>query len=109
MSKTTVVVFPGLDGNPRLLDEFRAHAPEEFEVLIFGLPHITYSNYESLADHFEPLLSTLDKFILIGESFSGPLAVHLAHRLPDRIIRLVLVASFLTPSRLFRVPSPESP
>jgi len=68
--------------------------------------------YDALAERLQPRIPA--GATLVGESFSGPLAVLLANRVPVR--RVVLVASFVTPPAmrwprwllrgLFSVPPP---
>ena len=51
--------------------------------------------YPERCEHFSETVTSAGKCILIGESFSGPLAVLLAQRHPDVVDYLVLVATFV--------------
>ncbi len=49
-------------------------------------------------EHFEFILqqiADIESMIVLGESFSGPLAVRLADRLPDRVRAMVLSVTFI--------------
>jgi pimeloyl-ACP methyl ester carboxylesterase len=88
-----LVLMPGLDGTGRLF------APL-LEVL-GGSPRVVVyprgaSSYDVLARAVELPRGAL----VVAESFSGPLAIRLARRHPDRVRALVLVASFVRGPRL---------
>jgi pimeloyl-ACP methyl ester carboxylesterase len=113
-----VVVLPGLDGTGDLLDAFRAAAPPGVECVVIGYPTGELLDYDALESYVASRLPLDRKMILVGESFSGPIAVRLAERLSERITALVLCSSFVTPPRcsllrfvarapLFRIRAPE--
>ena len=117
MDDLTVLVFPGLDGSVELLRDFVAASPPGFSVQTLTLPDA--ESYSTLADKFDNVVRDAGPCILIGESFSGPLAILLAERHPSIIQHLILVASFATSpissiamfapwSLLFRLPLPRS-
>ena len=94
MESSSTIVLPGLDGTDLLLDGFIKLAPESHSCRVIALPDDPNDNYESL---FGKLLSQLRDYQschLIAESFSGPVAILLAHQHPELIERLTLVASF---------------
>lgn len=91
----TTFVFPGLDGTGLLLDTFKEAAPPSHRVTVLRLPDDPTDDYDSLCDHFSDTISGVDRCVLIGESFSGPLVVLLARRFPEIVIQVVLVASFV--------------
>lgn len=116
--RTTILVFPGLDGTDLLLDSFRQLAPVQLDVVIHALPDEASASYQDLLAVFDPIVAATKGCVLIGESFSGPLAVLLAHRYPEVVRRVILVASFVDaplpriatwlPWRLlFRIPIPR--
>lgn len=85
----TLVFLPGMDGTASLFPPLPAGA------IALPLPAEALS-YEQLADRIEPELPSTP-FVLVAESFSGPLAIELAARNPPGLRRLVLVASFALP------------
>ncbi len=91
----TVLVFPGMHGSAELLEDFQRKAPNDLQVHLKELPEFGF-RYPLLADHFAPQVESAGQCWLIGESFSGPLAVLLAARC-ENVCGVVLVASFVTP------------
>lgn len=91
---TRFVVLPGLDGDAAsravFLDHLRLIGPTEF--VTYPLDRVErYADAQSLV---EPSLPKNDDFILIAESFSGPVACSIAGNRPAGLRGLVLVASF---------------
>ena len=92
---TAVVVLPGLDGTAALLEEFCS--------ALSGLGVSTHSiaypldeplGYSELEQFVRALLPPSDPFVLLGESFSGPLAVRVAANPPPNLAGLVLSTTF---------------
>ena len=105
MDYPNVLIFPGLDGSDVLLRDFVAAAPSNASVRVLPLPDA--DSYSELADKFDRFVRDVGPCVLIGESFSGPLAILLAERHRDLVKHLVLVATFArspTPSIVRFVP-----
>lgn len=111
------IVLPGLDGTRRLLEDFRVAAPLGTESSVVAYPADQLLGYRELQSLVESQLPD-EPFILIAESFSGPIAVRLAEKYPGRVKALVLCASFVAAPRprflrhfarrtLFRLRLPE--
>ncbi len=118
MQSSSAIVFPGLDGTDLLLGRFAELAPQSQPVSIVPLPDDPRDDYESLCTRFSDQIQKLESCHIIGESFSGPLGILLAHRFPEIVDRLTLVATFAnspTPaiariipwSILYRIPMPN--
>jgi pimeloyl-[acyl-carrier protein] methyl ester esterase len=118
MKPTTTIILPGLDGTDLLLAPFCELAPESHDVTVYTLPDDPTTDYDTLCDHYSERIRSLETCHLIAESFSGPLGILLAHRHPEIIERLTLVATFATSpapfaariipwSILFRLPMPS--
>ncbi|MEQ8848511.1 alpha/beta hydrolase [Botrimarina sp.] len=88
------VLLPGLDGSREFRAPFTLAAPPGWAARVVPLPQQRLG-YEGLADRLAEEVSG-GPCTLIGESFSGPLAILLAERCPETVQRLVLVASFAT-------------
>jgi pimeloyl-[acyl-carrier protein] methyl ester esterase len=93
--ETQLVLLPGLDGTAGLFDRFIAAAPPNLTLTPVALPAERLS-YEELADRIVTKLPA-GRIVLLAESFSGPLAIALAERLP--LDGLVLCNSFVTAPR----------
>ncbi len=87
-----IVLLPGMDGSGELFEDFAAELKAKSIVIPYpsGQP-LGYNDLESL------VLAALPKgepFILLGESFSGPVAIALAARQLPLLRGVVLVCSF---------------
>lgn len=118
---TTTLLLPGLDGTGVLLREFAAALPVSLSPQIISYPPREPLGYAELQEFVERHLPGRGRFALIGESFSGPLALRLAARAPRGLAGVVLAASFvqnpvtwippraslMVGSWLFRLPKPK--
>jgi pimeloyl-ACP methyl ester carboxylesterase len=89
-----VMFLPGLDGTGRLFAPLLAELPGAFEPKVVQYPPDRALGYEALASLVEAQLPAGRKFALVGESFSGPLAVSIAAKTPQGLVAVVLAASF---------------
>lgn len=111
--KADVVLLPGLHGTRALFDSFVALAPSWASCRPLALPTVGGQTFDALADALLGELRTLEGFVLLGESYSGPIAARLAARLGQRLALLVLCnpvveMSFRAPER-FLAPLMRSP
>lgn len=118
MDSVNTLVLPGLDGTDSLLARFQQLAPSTHRVRVLALCDDPSFGYSELCDHYSKIIESSGRYTLVGESFSGPLAILLAHRHPQSISHLVLVATFATTpiprfasllpwSLVFRFPMPR--
>lgn len=89
-----LVLLPGLNGSSRLFDPLLAQL-KEVSLQIIELPGQGPQDYSSLANAVAEQLPITDPFVLLGESFSGPLAYRLALKNPNSLKGLIFAASFL--------------
>jgi len=88
--KTDVVLLPGLHGSTALYDAFVALAPPWARCLPVPLPRLGGQDVDSLAGTLEAELRRLEGFVLVGESYSGPIAARVAAVLGKKVALLVL-------------------
>jgi pimeloyl-[acyl-carrier protein] methyl ester esterase len=88
------ILLPGLDGSGRLFAPLLAAAPRAFEATPVSFPPDEPLGYDALAELVRPRLPR-GRFVLVAESFSGPLAVRLAAERPRGLAALILAATFL--------------
>ena len=88
-----LLLLPGLDGTGELFAPFVAAAPPGFEVRALALPGERVRSYHELAEWVCTRLPE-QNVVLLGESFSGPLAVLVAKR-SARVRGLVLSTTFV--------------
>lgn len=94
-SLPTLVVLPGLDGTGRLLTEFADIARRRFgRVIVVSYPVDEVLDYAALERHARRSLPDATPFVLLAESFSGPIALSIAASAPPHLAALVLSTSF---------------
>jgi pimeloyl-ACP methyl ester carboxylesterase len=88
------ILLPGLDGSGRLFAPLLAAEPRAFDPEPLSFPSDRPLGYDELAALVRPRLPRR-RFVLVAESFSGPLAVRLAAERPRGLVALILAATFL--------------
>ena len=95
-----VLILPGLDGEAALRVEFVATLAPFLPTRCLSYPdHL--SRYDDLLPLIQDQMATIEgDFILIAESFSGPLALRIAETPPAGLKGILWVGSFISaPSR----------
>jgi pimeloyl-ACP methyl ester carboxylesterase len=93
---TALIVLPGLDGTGTLHSHFLA-ACKSFEAAIaFSYPTHQALGYDELETLVRAALPRARPFVLLGESFSGPIALSIAARPPRNLVGIVLSTTFAT-------------
>ncbi len=87
---TPVFLIPGLHGTAALFEPFVAKAPPGFACQSIPLPIGGDQRPDTLAARLAETLPPAERFVLVAESFGGPVATRLAEHFPDRVILLVL-------------------
>jgi len=90
----TLVLLPGMDGTGVLFKDFAAAAERDFKSVIVSYPNdpsLSYAELESLA---RAALPRHESFLLLGESFSGPIAISIAATNPHGLLGLILCCTF---------------
>ena len=89
-----LVLLPGLDGTGLLFKPLLEALPSELDVSVISYPHDVLMSYEELVEYVDARLPEED-YILIAESFAGPIAYQLVQRKPSHLKSIVFVATFL--------------
>jgi pimeloyl-[acyl-carrier protein] methyl ester esterase len=89
----TVVILPGLDGTGLLTEEFAAGDWKGLAVQVIPIPKEGAQDYPALANKIAADLPP-GPLILLGESFSSPLALRIAAQERQRVTALVLAGGF---------------
>ena len=87
------VLLPGLHGTSRLFAPFTEAAPSGSGFELIDYPEDGPQSVSRLADVVSGRLST-DPYILVAESFGGPIALAAAAKHPPGLVGLVLAGSF---------------
>ena len=89
-----IVLLPGLDGTGLLFSRFVSALGQEFQATVVCYPGdqaLDYAEHERIARRFLPP----DRpYILLGESFSGPIAISIAASKPPGLAGLILCCTF---------------
>lgn len=92
---TEVVILPGLDGTTLLLEPFLACLSRlGIAARAIAYPADAPLGYDGLEEFVRPRLPSGTPFVLLGESFSGPLAIRIAAEPPPALRGLVLSTTF---------------
>ncbi|MFN3987436.1 MAG: alpha/beta fold hydrolase [Rhodocyclaceae bacterium] len=93
-ARPTIVLLPGMDGTGELFGPFIHALDGAFDIQVVGYPTDRALGYDALEALVRSTLPRDRPFILLGESFSGPIAVSIAASPPPGLQALVLCASF---------------
>jgi pimeloyl-ACP methyl ester carboxylesterase len=89
-----LVLLPGMHGTGELFAEFLAALGSEHEGVTVSYPPDQPLDYAQLEFFVRSRLPTDRPFVLLGESFSGPIAISIAASAPSGLRGLVLCVSF---------------
>lgn len=90
-----IVLLPGLDGTGELFARFQQALPDRLDSKTVVYPFKEGLGYDVLTEYVLDVLPTDSAFVLLGESFSGPIAVNVAAGNVPNLKGLVLVNTFL--------------
>lgn len=90
----TLVLLPGMDGTGRMFAPFVRALSPFIHPDVISYPVDRSLGYAELESYVEQGLPAEGPIVLLGESFSGPLALRVAARGHPRLAAVVLVASF---------------
>jgi pimeloyl-ACP methyl ester carboxylesterase len=102
----SLVLLPGMDGTGELFAPLLEVLPPAIAVTVIRYPdrRLSYAEHEAIVRRELP---RDEPFVILGESFSGPVAVSIAASGKSNLRGLILCASFLTcPNILLRALRP---
>jgi pimeloyl-ACP methyl ester carboxylesterase len=95
MKTMSLLLLPGLDGTGKLFDPLILNLPAWIKPIVVSYPQDKPYGYQELKAIVSGSLPVNDDFVILGESFSGPLAVMAAAGKPKGLRGLILCASFV--------------
>jgi pimeloyl-[acyl-carrier protein] methyl ester esterase len=95
-----IVLLPGLNGTARLLEDVRVRLAVKRPAAVIDYPTDRKLGYGELVELVRARLPD-GRFVVLGESFSGPIAIELAASMPERVAGLILAVSFARRPLLF--------
>ncbi len=118
--QVVVVLLPGMDGTGTLFKEFVLRLPAGIDAKIIRYPDNKFLTYEQLAELAISVVPDNEPYVIIAESYSGPVAALLAANPVGDLRAVIFASSFvsfpfgrigpwiatLLPLRLFRPRAP---
>ncbi|MBV7563978.1 alpha/beta fold hydrolase [Pseudomonas sp. sia0905] len=95
----TLVLLPGMDGTGSLFQPLIDCSGDFFDIRVISYPTDEALGYEALERMVLSSLPRGEPYILLGESFSGPIAISIAATRPPGLIGLVLCSTFAVTPR----------
>ena len=89
-----LLLLPGMDGTGRLFEPLLPFLPPSLVAAVVAYPPDRPYDYAELLPHVATAIPDGQEFLILGESFSGPLALLLAARQPPGLRGVILCASF---------------
>src|ERR1043165_4573138 len=89
-----LVVLPGMDGTATPRADFAAAVGPAIEPHIVSYPPDPTLGYAELEALARASLPTDRPYVLLGESFSGPIAISIAASRPRYLVGLILCVTF---------------
>lgn len=94
-NRYTIVLLPGMHGTIGLFQPL-IDASDHHSIVTISYPTHSSLDYPALTNLVAEKLSTIEgPYILLGESFSGPICLFLASRSPQNLRGIVLAGSFI--------------
>ncbi|NNM00554.1 MAG: alpha/beta hydrolase [Gammaproteobacteria bacterium] len=89
-----VYLLPGIDGTGDLFDPLVACAPDWANPIVSRYDNTRAASYAELTDAVVDCIDTARPYLILGESFSGPVAIGAALARPEHLVGLVLSVTF---------------
>ena len=89
-----IVLLPGMDGTGRLYEPFNALLGAKVSLLVLRYPVAQVLGYAELEHWVRARLPQEEPFVLLAESFSGPIGIAIASQAPAGLRGLILCCSF---------------
>lgn len=97
--RLTLLLLPGMDGTGELFADFVKLLPVWIKPLVVRYPRNQKLSYDQFLPILKSALPSAERFVILAESFSTPLAVRFAAETPKGLQALVLCAGFVSPPR----------
>jgi pimeloyl-ACP methyl ester carboxylesterase len=106
-----IVLLPGLDGTGRLFRWLAAEYAGPVPLQVVSYPADARLGYRELTEYIREIIGSRN-VVVLGESFSGPIAVEIAATMPNQVKGLILAATFVRspwPAWLVRIAARLNP
>src|SRR3954468_23223134 len=89
-----LVLLPGLDGTGRLFEPLLQQLPAHLSPVVINYPAVQSMPYSELLLYVSEKMPSGEEYVIVAESFSGPLAIEFAASEPSNLKGLILCATF---------------
>jgi pimeloyl-ACP methyl ester carboxylesterase len=93
-SALMLVLLPGMDGTGELFENLLAELLPEIKTVVVRYPTASVLNYEELTALADMQIPKNFPYVLLGESFSGPIAIALAASANEQLKGVILCCTF---------------
>jgi len=93
-ARTKLILLPGLDGTGKRLSEFTQCLAPGVATEVLAYPVDRCLGYAELESLVRAALPSSAPYVLMAESFSGPVGIRIAARPPPGLVGLILCVSF---------------
>jgi pimeloyl-ACP methyl ester carboxylesterase len=91
---TTLLLLPGLDGTGLIFEPLLTYLPEEIDAQIVRYPANRVMSFQEHIAFARKQFPKKKPFVLLAESFSGPIGLQLLAEPPGNLVGVILVATF---------------
>ena len=91
---TTLLLLPGLDGTGLIFEPLLTHLPEEIDAQVVRYPVDRVMSFQEHVTFTRKQFPRKKPFVLLAESFSGPISLQLLAEPPDNLVGVIFVATF---------------
>jgi pimeloyl-[acyl-carrier protein] methyl ester esterase len=91
-----LVLLPGLDGTGRLFKPLVEVLPAHLSPVVISYPNDKALSYPELVRLVKQQVPVSEDYVLLAESFSGPVAIEIAATQPSNMKALILSATFVS-------------
>jgi len=92
--KPTLVLLPGFDGSGRLFSPIHKELSDSVDTIVLSYPSDKVMTYSDLCHYLKDELPDTP-YVLLGESFGGPLAMMLSTYADENLKGIILCVSFV--------------
>ncbi|MEM7400565.1 MAG: alpha/beta fold hydrolase, partial [Pseudomonadota bacterium] len=92
--KPTLILLPGFDGSGRLFSPLHKALADSVDTIVLSYPADKVMTYYDLCHFLKDELPDTP-YILLGESFGGPLALMLSRYADENLKGIILCVSFI--------------
>jgi len=94
MDMPTLVLLPGLDGTGDFFQPLLEALAADVRTQVVRYPAAGAHDYTTCQQLVQAELPTAGRYVLLGESFSGPVAISLAAQAPPGLVGVILCCTF---------------